>query len=100
MSTQKAIVTVSTGHAEIISSHPVPKVRDGVIVVKTVAVALNPTDWKHIDKMAVEGTLVGVDYAGIVEEVGDGVRKDLKKGDKVFGAVHGSDAYQKENGAF
>lgn len=27
---------------------PVPKLRDDYILVKTEAVALNPTDWKHI----------------------------------------------------
>ncbi|KAJ6087436.1 zinc-binding oxidoreductase [Penicillium canescens] len=46
-----------------------------------VSVALNPTDWKHIDYLAPPGVLVGCDYAGIVEDVGKGVKKPFKKGE-------------------
>jgi NADPH:quinone reductase-like Zn-dependent oxidoreductase len=107
----KAIVIQGPGDAQLVDDRPVPKLRDGYIKVKTVAVALNPTgtplgfsycvcpvpanidlDWKHIDYLASEGAIVGCDYFGIVEEVGKGVTKDFKKGDKVFGAVHGADA--------
>jgi len=47
-STQKAIVIQAPGKAELVSDRPIPKLRDDYILVKTVAVALNPTDWKHI----------------------------------------------------
>jgi len=99
-STQKAIVTQGPKNAKLVSDAPVPKVRDGYILVKNVAVALNPTDWKHIDFLASKGAIVGCDYAGTVEEVGKGVTKSFKKGDRVAGFVHGGDAVQHENGAF
>lgn len=31
--------------AKIVNNHPVPKLRPDYILVKTVAIALNPTDW-------------------------------------------------------
>jgi NADPH:quinone reductase-like Zn-dependent oxidoreductase len=99
MATQKAIVAKSPGHAELVANHPIPTPRDAFILVRTVAVALNPTDWKHIDR-GTPGCLVGCDYAGIVEAVGKGVTKDFKKGDRVYGPVHGCDRYRPENGAF
>lgn len=100
MSTQKAIVMTGPGAATVVPDRPIPKLRDGFVLVKTVAVALNPTDWKSIDFRSAKGALVGCDYAGIVEEVGNGVTKDLKKGDRVFGAAQGNNAYQTEDGAF
>jgi hypothetical protein len=63
-----------------------PKLRDDYILVKTVAVALNPTDWKHIaGGIAAEDGLSGCDYSGVVEEVGKSVTKNFKKGDKICG---------------
>ncbi|MCJ1355642.1 MAG: hypothetical protein MMC33_005634 [Icmadophila ericetorum] len=98
--TQEAVVIVAKGKAELVSDRPIPKLRDGYILIKTKAVAINPTDWKHVDYLASEGALCGCDYSGIVVEVGSGVSKPFKKGDKVFGFVHGGDAVQHENGAF
>jgi NADPH:quinone reductase-like Zn-dependent oxidoreductase len=66
---------------------------DDYILVRTTAVALNPTDNKHIhwaEKVGCINTLVGCDYAGIVEEVGPGVTKQFKKGDRICGPVNGS----------
>ncbi len=34
------------GNRVEVTEHPVPEVREGDILVKTVAVAQNPTDWK------------------------------------------------------
>ena len=97
---QKAVVIQGPGKAELVSDRPLPQLRDGYILVKTVAVAINPTDWKHIDYRADAGALVGCDYSGTVEAVGKGVTKSWKKGDKVYGFVHGSSTIQHENGAF
>ena len=68
---------------------PVPKVPDDYLLVRTVAIALNPTDWTTLDAPGASGTLVGCDYAGVVEEVGSAVRRDFKKGDRVAGMGHG-----------
>ncbi|GAA5857796.1 hypothetical protein JCM5353_002635 [Sporobolomyces roseus] len=58
------------------------------IVVKNCAIALNPTDWKHRDAVSPPGSILGCDFAGTVEEVGEGVT-NVKKGDRVAGFVHG-----------
>jgi len=99
-STQKAIVIQGPKDAQLVTDRPIPHLRDGYILVKTAAVALNPTDWKHIDFFASPGALVGCDYAGTVEEIGKGVGKHFQKCDRVAGFVHGGDAVQHENGAF
>lgn len=99
MSTTNAIVIVGQGKAEI-QQVPVPKLDDKFILVKTTAVALNPTDWKHIDFFNIAGARVGCDYAGTVLEVGAKVTKDFKKGDRVAGFVHGSNAKGHEDGGF
>lgn len=85
----KAIVIVDKEKAEIQEVQK-PAVRDGFILVKVKAVGLNPTDWKSIDYRAVPGLNMrsGSDFAGIVEEVGNGVT-NFKKGDRVGGVVMG-----------
>jgi NADPH:quinone reductase-like Zn-dependent oxidoreductase len=88
MSTRRALVTNSKGGAEV-KDVPLPKLRDEYIIVKTKAVALNPTDWKSLSRNTTPGAIVGVDYAGVVEEIGSKVTKSLKIGDKVAGMVYG-----------
>ncbi len=46
------------------------------------------------------GARVGCDYAGTVEEVGSKVSKEFKKGDRVAGVCHGSNAVGHEDGCF
>lgn len=99
-SSQKALVIQSKGVAELVTDRKIPTLRNGYILVKTVAVALNPTDWKHIDFLPKEGALVGCDYAGTVVEVGSGVTTKWEKGDRIAGAVHGSSHLEPEDGAF
>ncbi|KAL1952597.1 hypothetical protein VTO42DRAFT_4704 [Malbranchea cinnamomea] len=100
MATQKAVVITGPKEAKLVTDRPIPALRDGYVRVKTVSVALNPTDWKHIDFLATPGALVGCDFAGVVEEVGNNLRKEFKKGDRICGFVHGSNAVQPEDGAF
>ncbi|QDS74066.1 hypothetical protein FKW77_009410 [Venturia effusa] len=101
-STMKAIVLDPKNKtAGLVKDHPVPKLRPDYILVKVVAVALNPTDWKHIASGAgAESGISGCDYAGIVEEVGDKVTKKFKKGDRICGCAHGGNASNKEDGVF
>lgn len=95
----KAIKVVESGKAEI-QTVPLPKLRDTYVLVKVEAVALNPTDWKHIDYLATPGATVGCDFAGTVEEVGSKVTKSWKKGDRIAGFTHGVNAVEKEDGCF
>jgi NADPH:quinone reductase-like Zn-dependent oxidoreductase len=96
----KAIV-IKDKEAYLDRSYPVPKLRDDYILVKTAAVAINPTDWKHVAfGMGAQGGLVGCDFAGTVEEVGSAVTKSLSKGDRIAGVAHGGNFVQPEDGAF
>lgn len=91
MSEPKAIICTGPGKLEI---QPVAKQQlpPGYILVKTKAVALNPTDWKAIHDPSgfAAGTRPGVDFAGIVEEVGPDVKKNFKTGDRVCGIAFGA----------
>lgn len=91
-STIKAVVVEAPSKVGIVTV-PTPKLRDDYILVKTIAVSLNPTDWQHI-YLGIggdpTGTRVGVDYVGIVEEIGSKVTKPFKKGDRIAGFTHGS----------
>ncbi len=88
----KAILINAKGVAAV-ETVPVPPLRPDYILVRTTAVGLNPTDWKHVDHLGggdPTGTRVGCDYAGVVEEVGPEVTKPWRKGDRVAGMIHGS----------
>ena len=100
MATQKAIEIKGPRDAQFVTDRRMPHLRDDYILIKTVAVALNPTDWKHVDFMPTPGALSGCDYAGVVEKVGAKVKKPFKKGDRVCGMCHGANLLQLEDGAF
>ncbi|KAI1918096.1 hypothetical protein LOZ53_001182 [Ophidiomyces ophidiicola] len=89
------------GSLVIEENRRLPKVLPGQVLVKTVAVALNPCDWKMPTNFPHPGAGDGSDYAGIVVELGPGVvRKDLRIGDRVAGAVHASNPLNPESGSF
>lgn len=94
-----AIIIKGAGKPELVDAS-IPNLRDESILVKVKAVALNPTDILHIDHFAPVGARVGCDYAGIVEEVGAKVTKPFKKGDRIAGVAHGSNAVNHEDGTF
>lgn len=75
------------------SDLPIPKLRDDHILVKVVAVALNPTDFASVRIATEKGTVSGCDYAGVVEEVGTAVTNGLKAGDRVAGWTHGGEGH-------
>ncbi|PWI64987.1 hypothetical protein PCL_08346 [Purpureocillium lilacinum] len=97
---QKAVILRSPKQAELVYDHPIPPLRNGYMRIRTMAVAVNPCDWKQVDGLGSPGTLLGCDYAGIVEEVASGVQKPFKKGDRVCGIVHGANSSHPEDGAF
>jgi NADPH:quinone reductase-like Zn-dependent oxidoreductase len=57
--------------------------------VKTVAVAINPTDIHHAASVGRVGGILGCDLSGIVEDIGENCKSDVKKGDHVYGVCHG-----------
>ncbi|NLR68208.1 NADP-dependent oxidoreductase [Chitinophaga varians] len=70
---------------------PKPAIRPGTVLIKVQAAGMNPFDWKMTDGIMNNGKtphqfplIMGVDGAGVIEEVGEGVTR-FKKGDLVYG---------------
>lgn len=82
-----------------IKNIPIPSsIPKGKILVKAIAYAFNPTDWKHpVYGMTPKGAVLGSDFSGIVEAVGSEV-EGFSKGDYVGGWAHGG--YEKGIGGF
>ncbi len=87
----KAIVMNEYGNENVLNYTDVerPKAKEGEVLVKVYAAAVNPADWKIRDGMGEQfgfklPLILGGDIAGIVEEVGVGV-EDFKQGDAVYG---------------
>lgn len=97
---QMKAITINGNKAKV-STRSLPKVRPTYVLCKVDSIALNPTDWKHINgkRAAPDGTS-GCDFAGTVVEVGPQVTKSLKPGDRVAGTTHGSNESQPEDGCF
>ncbi|KAF3760258.1 putative zinc-binding oxidoreductase ToxD [Cryphonectria parasitica EP155] len=93
------LIRRGTGNA-VLEPKAVPELQDDYILVRTAAVALNPTDWTTLDAAGDDGTLVGCDFAGVVEAVGSKVTKPFKKGDRIAGFGHGGNDFNPETGAF
>ncbi|GJC85353.1 protein TOXD [Colletotrichum liriopes] len=87
------VFNLSTGKSGFKGAHvinvPKPKIADQEILVKVNAVALNPSDYKHIDVISPKNCIVGCDYAGEVVEVGNSATESWRVGDRVAGVVHG-----------
>ncbi|CZR61994.1 related to zinc-binding oxidoreductase ToxD [Phialocephala subalpina] len=98
----RGLVKTAVGKAAL-QPVPIPKLRPEYILVKTIAVALNPTDWQTVDEKFRPGTmhsLLGCDAAGIVVEVGSKVTKKFEKGDRILGFSHGGNDLEPEDGCF
>jgi NADPH:quinone reductase-like Zn-dependent oxidoreductase len=87
--------------AEVAEDRPESRLRPEYVLVKTIAVALNPTDSKAVAQgRAAKDGLLGCDFAGTILAIGEAVSKKWRKGDRVFGCVHGANFNNAEDGAF
>ncbi|KAM0449435.1 hypothetical protein ACHAO4_007453 [Trichoderma viride] len=93
-----AVIATAVGTVSV-QSVPVPTPGPKELIVRTIAVGLNPTDWKSLDRIPAVGAIIGVDFSGIVEIVGKEVNR-FKPGDHVAGFVHGSVSSDHDYGAF
>jgi NADPH:quinone reductase-like Zn-dependent oxidoreductase len=95
----KAIQVLSPGKAAVVDV-PVPSLPSpDHLLIQTISVALNPTDWKNIDKES-GPVIAGCDFSGIVHEVGSNLTSTFSKGDKVWSVVHGCNRLAPDNGSF
>ncbi|GAA0153427.1 oxidoreductase [Lithospermum erythrorhizon] len=94
-SKMKAWVYSDYGGVDVLkfdSEVSVPEVKDDQVLIKVVAAALNPVDFKRrLGKFKATDSLLptvpGYDVAGVVVKVGSQV-KGLKEGDEVYGDIH------------
>lgn len=94
--TMKALITQPDKTAKV-EEVPVPEIDDNEVLVKVVALAQNPTDWKHIKGICNPGTICGCDWSGYVVKTGRNVSSPAV-GTHVAGFVHGGT--YKDRGAF
>ncbi|KAH9941947.1 GroES-like protein [Amylocystis lapponica] len=85
--TMKALL-VQEDKTVAVKDHPVPPVGDDNVLVKVIAVAQNPTDWKFVDFLTNPGKVLGCDFSGYVAAIGKNVTS-RKIGDHVAGFVQG-----------
>lgn len=101
--TMKAVV-IEGDHAALRDDVPLPFIEDGFMLIKPVAVASNPTEWKHIDyKLGSEGAVLGCDVVGQILKLGSGIigtPDEFRVGDYVASFVHGGSKIRPYNGAF
>ncbi|ODV77887.1 NAD(P)-binding protein [Suhomyces tanzawaensis NRRL Y-17324] len=100
MSTNQAVLSgiLESGKFTKVIQRPFPVIDDDQILVKAVAFAANPTDWKHaVYQIGHEGDIAGSDASGIVEQVGKNV-KGFEVGDIVSSFMHGN--FSTTRGAF
>jgi NADPH:quinone reductase-like Zn-dependent oxidoreductase len=117
---------IQTDHGEFtISSVPLPELEPGNVLIRTMAVALNPTDFKMAKNFPCPGAIVGCDFSGVVVAVSeldsspiassassslenasmvpnsdDHQSPQIHVGDRVFGPLHGSNPANPAGGAF
>ncbi|GAA5056718.1 NADP-dependent oxidoreductase [Thermocatellispora tengchongensis] len=93
--TSRAVQFESFGGPEALSIRevPVPQAGSGQIRVRVTAAGLNPMDWFMTSDAQTAARFglslpcgFGTDYAGVVDQVGDGVRQFVA-GDRVFGGA-------------
>ncbi|KAH3669533.1 hypothetical protein WICMUC_004955 [Wickerhamomyces mucosus] len=92
MSQKAAVIADSPvkGSLTKVTTIPIHEPNENQILIKTVAFAANPTDWKHIEfKQGGPGDIAGSDASGIVEKIGSKVT-GFKKGDFVSTFSHGN----------
>ena len=99
-STQMAIIAGPNGEFKIATSHPVTPLADDELIVKTVAVALNPVDGKLVGPFITQDAIFGYDLAGVIVAVGKADTHGFKVGDRVCGSARGMNPNKPLGGAF
>ncbi|KAI0974337.1 GroES-like protein [Xylaria arbuscula] len=97
---QTAIIQDEKGAPKLTQDVAVPRLEAGTMLVKTVAVALNPIDCKMGAAFPTPGAIVGMDFAGVIVSIHPRTETDFRTGDAVCSFVHGSNPASPDNGAF
>ncbi|KAF5007623.1 hypothetical protein FDECE_6056 [Fusarium decemcellulare] len=96
-----AVVANAIGDLMVSQHVQPPELEPDMLLIKTVAVAVNPCDMKMTGSMASEGAISGGDCAGIVVAIGSGVPEGkFAIGDRVCAAVQSMNPLLPRVGAF
>lgn len=97
---QKALCVNAECKYEVDHGRAVAALTPSSVIVRAVAVAINPADAKMLDFSAAVGSIGGYDFAGHVVAVGADVTTPLEVGDRVCGFAFGNNAGDVDSGAF
>ncbi|TWU72712.1 hypothetical protein ED733_004255 [Metarhizium rileyi] len=96
---RKAVVEGDDHRLRIEHNAQLLALRMDEVLVHVKAVAVNPCDYKMHERFPCPGAVDGCDFAGIIVALGsDKIKWSI--GDRVCGAVHGSNPLRPESGAF
>lgn len=97
-----AIVAKSAGELQVKRDMPMPPLAPDTVMVKTAAVAINPSDAKFLDYSPAPGAVHGTDFSGTVVALGSEVAASdrFSVGDRVAGLVHGMNSLRPDVGSF
>lgn len=100
--TQTAIVQYEGGILKTTEGVKLPHIPPDRMMVRVIAVALNPCDYKMPYRFPSPGAGNGTDFAGVVVAIGPNIAKipSFEIGDAVFGAVYGANPIDPESGSF
>ncbi|MCJ1451544.1 hypothetical protein MMC28_001883 [Mycoblastus sanguinarius] len=100
----KALVLDAEQRTAIVRSVSSPRPSAHELLIRVVAVALNPIDSLYVfNPLAQTGRTIGSDFAGVVDVLGDAVPQltsGLKPGDRVAGFLQGACSANDRPGAF
>jgi len=95
-------IVVNNKAAALVHDRKAPQLRHDYVLVRTVAIALNPGDWRTVaSPRPVPNAILGCDFAGIILEVGPGNNaKGWAVGEHVCGCAPGGSTKDADFGTF
>ncbi|GIK04394.1 hypothetical protein Aspvir_008477 [Aspergillus viridinutans] len=97
--TQRAVIVEAGDRVRVRDDVPPPTLEKDQFLIRTEAVAVNPSDTKMRGAFVTPGGVLGTDYAGTVVACGPEVT-DVEVGDRVCGAQHAMNANTPHRGSF
>ena len=99
----KALLLDAERRTANVKSVPDPRPAPNELLIRVEAIALNPVDSLYVfNPLALSGRVIGSDFAGVVDALGDAVppTSGLKLGDRVAGFLQGACSINERPGAF
>lgn len=108
--THSALKICGSNDLAVASDAPLPNIEASDVLVRVMAVSINPVDGKAADMSPQPGATSGTDFSGVIAALGPDVESDtwrlekgmkpIKVGDHVFGGTFGNNVLRPHNGAF